>query len=278
VLLLTAIATFPPDGLYYAYAVPSAFMIAYGFVLGVGGWRTGANWHMYLLWLLGGMVVLLKDYPTLCFVTSFVILLIGHQTIRLALTDFPYTLDTRGKLGLAPVRQATAAASHWPASPLVLDKWYFRINARSAFLISIAIAWSVFCLAFHADTTRERDRALLMGHAYLTVFAVFGRLLLYVVGHMPPISLLGRLATRRWIIPRYDVIFAAPLLAAAAAFAMPTMLILRFGIPAVVAVPLSIVTTLTFAFGLPPRWQGWHFTGHYREYYPRRNSAKYVKM
>ena len=47
----------------------------------------------------------------------------------------------------------------------------------------------------------------------MACFAAGARLIRYLNGYAPPLSLLGRLGTGRLIIPAYDQVFVAPLLA-----------------------------------------------------------------
>ena len=46
---------------------------------------------------------------------------------------------------------------------------------------------------------------------YVTVIALVVRLLIYTGPFRPPISLRGRIATGRWVIPGYDYVLLAPL-------------------------------------------------------------------
>jgi hypothetical protein len=89
------------------------------------------------------------------------------------------------------------------------------------------------------------------------------RIVIYVAGYAPPISIFGRVATGRWIIPGYDVVFIAPLAAVAAAW-----LIMLTGEAAGIAIalyaPLAAGAAVWLALALPPRRETWQLTGHHR--------------
>ena len=89
-----------------------------------------------------------------------------------------------------------------------------------------------------------------------------GRLLAYTIGYMPPISFWGRVRTFRWIIPRYDVIFVAPLLILA-------LVATLFWEPVWDIRPGRILAAITagyvfIALGFPPTLEEWRLTGSHR--------------
>lgn len=91
----------------------------------------------------------------------------------------------------------------------------------------------------------------------LVLAALIARLVIYLPHCRGPISFWGRLLTLRWIIPRHDQVFAAPLLmllaaalftAVATAQWLSPQLAAAFGIAAVLAIALNLGPTLA-------RWQ-----------------------
>ncbi len=94
---------------------------------------------------------------------------------------------------------------------------------------------------------------------YLTMFVGLGRLAMTVGGHAPPISLFGRIARLRPLIPGYDQVFLAPFAAAFAAAAGPFALE-QAGVPSDVAIAASGSLALTaIALGGPDR-RAWQLT------------------
>ncbi|HVT30940.1 MAG TPA: hypothetical protein VHE81_23240 [Lacipirellulaceae bacterium] len=113
------------------------------------------------------------------------------------------------------------------------------------------------------DDTTDYTGGLVLAHGLIAFIAIAVRTIAYLAGHLPPISFVGRFATRRWIIPGYDAMFVAPLAALLVALALPQLL-LTTGIPAVFAVPFIFAVTIWCCIGLRPTIVEWHYTGHFR--------------
>ncbi len=92
---------------------------------------------------------------------------------------------------------------------------------------------------------------------------------------MPPISLLGRIATGRLIIPGYDMALLAPLAPILAAGVLPDAAT-AVGIPMVIGYPVAAGVVIWLALALPPRRTDWQLTGHHRIAY-RLRAAYYEK-
>ena len=98
---------------------------------------------------------------------------------------------------------------------------------------------------------------------YLTMFVALGRLVMTVGGHAPPISLFGRIARLRPLIPSYDQVFLAPFAAAFVAAAGPFTLE-HAGVPSDVAIAVSgSVALMAIALGGPDR-RAWQLTARCR--------------
>ena len=84
----------------------------------------------------------------------------------------------------------------------------------------------------------------------------------YLPWSLPPISLLGRVATRRWIIPGYDRVFVAPAIAMLLAAALPRLLI-EVGVSPAAATFLATAAAVFAAIGIGPTLMNWGLTGNY---------------
>src|SRR5262249_12037823 len=93
--------------------------------------------------------------------------------------------------------------------------------------------------------------------------APISRLSLYLSGYLPPISIWGRLTTGRWIIPGYDKVFVAPLLAVGLAAWMSTEILNRNLDPRVY-VPMVTFVFLAIFLGMGPSLKAWRLTGNHR--------------
>jgi hypothetical protein len=162
---------------------------------------------------------------------------VSYFGISRSLRDFPFTEERRAKLGLVPLEQQSPPSVPWPVVPGEdhLYLWFARVQST---LLGISVGAVFFGAAFHFRHEPDFGQGMLFIHGLIALVSVLVRLFVYVSECRPPISLLGRVATRRLIIPRYDRVFVAPILTIFTAFILPYA-ILRLGIPAVVALPTS---------------------------------------
>lgn len=137
----------------------------------------------------------------------------------------PECLDKAAPLG--DWRNAPLSVTGWPLSALAPYRRGRVMHAADTLAVMLLVGWACFNFAWNGA-----PRATLLCFA----FAIL-RLALYMTSVNPPISLLGRLATGRWIIPKYDRIFVAPLLSLC--FALLPLLHLGWG-----GVPLPLVCAL----------------------------------
>jgi hypothetical protein len=86
---------------------------------------------------------------------------------------------------------------------------------------------------------------------------------IYVTGYAPPISLMGRLATFRWIIPGYDKVFLAPIIGAGLVMGGP-FAINEIGLAWEFGIPVLVGLLMTMALSMPPSLDEWRLTGHHR--------------
>jgi hypothetical protein len=110
------------------------------------------------------------------------------------------------------------------------------------------------------------------GRVFWTVFfgiLAVGRLYTYANGHLPPISLGGRLRTGRLLIPRYDVVLAAPLAIVVFGIWGPAALAAA-GLPDPLLLPVSTFTVVFICLGAGPKLQDWRMTAPARLVKPAR--------
>jgi hypothetical protein len=138
------------------------------------------------------------------------------------------------------------------------------VSSRAGTMLGLLAGWLVYCFTF---VERAKPADLAKGLHFVqygaVIAAVAVRLGIYCWARLPPISLLGRLATGQCIVAGYDQVFVAPLLAAAAGLAVPVLLAL-LGVPLRVGVPLAICLVFVLSFDLGPSLQEWQLTGAQR--------------
>ena len=84
---------------------------------------------------------------------------------------------------------------------------------------SLLIAWWLHTILWFARTSLTHGCVI-----FISLGLAFIRTLFYVVPYRPPISLLGRIFTFHWIIPRYDKVYLAPLCVILVALFIPLTL------------------------------------------------------
>ena len=145
------------------------------------------------------------------------------------------------------------------------------ITHRESVLLSLLIGWwcAVGIGVAHDGLPIEVMLLPVMAANVLPIL----RCLVYVLGYSPPISFFGRLFTGRWIIPSYDKVFVAPLLAWLASMTVMFILVFLFDKPLrsinwpplielVVAAPLPVCLMILLSVG--PTLRDWELTGGHR--------------
>lgn len=123
-------------------------------------------------------------------------------------------------------------------------------------IIGLLAYYYLVARSFGGDAQKAAD-------GFVPIFLVAAaliRLLIYKVGYAAPISLPGRIATRRFIIPRHDMVFLAPL-AVILVYGLLPIIGARIG----TSLPLTNVCTLVLGcaalFFIGPSLREWRFTG-----------------
>lgn len=142
------------------------------------------------------------------------------------------------------IDQSIVYALHRPISPT----W------NSTETVGLDVATEIQDLAL-----RIAMGGLLFANLVIGVVAI-GRLGIYLNGgHLPPISLWGRLRTGRLIIPKYDAVFLAPLVALLAGFAV-FLIGVSLGINPLYFGPVEVIITLMILLIMGPKLKEWQLT------------------
>jgi len=159
-----------------------------------------------------------------------------------------------------------------------------NLGFPTAILISAFLAWWTFVLTHGglifiestgytwqelASYLKEQGEVLPIDAIFwlawgaVVVVVAGARILAYLPGTRPPISILGRFATGRLIVPGYDKIFIAPIVLLAYGWAGPNALI-ALGLPPISIPAVSLFGLLMLSMTLGPSMESWRFTGHHR--------------
>ncbi|MDZ7618933.1 MAG: hypothetical protein U1E05_18155 [Patescibacteria group bacterium] len=130
--------------------------------------------------------------------------------------------------------------------------------------IALLIGWYASCLFSLAAPISPSDQHGFVGWFIVVVIvACAGRSLAYAIRNSPPISLIGRFVTGQWIIPGYDQIFLAPVVALAV-FAAGEWAVLFFRVPFEYGQPVLLTACALPLLAMGPSLRRWDLTGSHR--------------
>lgn len=248
--------------------VPSAFFCGYFAAMVLALLLTGQPRHAYALTFGMGGVVFFIDVPLAVAVLLASLYGVVWQGLIRGLKQFPdWKLEGfEGQPFLQGSQQKMLDAMRnrilgWPFERLGPQRDMFWLSRGWAVAVAVLAGWWVAAAGSRAPP--QLEFLLVAGTGQFGMFLATGRLVTYVWGYAPPISLWGRIRTFRWIIPRYDTVFVAPV--------WIVLMILLAGYvvtglrtdPRVVA-PVLMAAQVFIAFGFPPSPIEWRLTGAHR--------------
>lgn len=250
------------------------FLVGYLALLGIAFAPTGALSFAYVIAFGLGLVAwLMPGDPRFALAVAILLAALGQLGLRRSLNRFPWSLEW-----LTPAlhlmkgdkdafEASTPHGCGWPFDKLGLrgaKPSRVKLARRDALLIGPLIGWWVFVVGAAFSDPQDRigfaGFAAAIGIWHLALF----RLVNYVSGYMPPISFMGRLATFRWIIPGYDVVFVAPLCTLLFPMATYVMFATLWGLEADVSGPICLALGVFITFNMGPDLNRWELTGQHR--------------
>lgn len=207
-----------PAGLAFgwqAWPILPAFAFAYLVGLAWLLYRTRERAAAYAVWVGLGGLLLFAHLPPAAAGWAAATYAAAAVGFRRSLRRFPWPWEPDDTLRYG----ATVARSlGWPFDRLAPLVARGRLKPWEGPVRGLVVAWGLYAVGFQLDRVepdQHGDRPSIGVNLVPFVVACLAldRVAAYVMWHLPPISLLGRLATGRLIIPRYDVVFVAPLLA-----------------------------------------------------------------
>lgn len=139
---------------------------------------------------------------------------------------------------------------------------YWRIS-ENEFLEGPAFDLYQFKQESLAEFEKEFEDIVPAFYFVFVMVALFWHLAHFLGPYRAPINPLGRLLTGRWVIPRYDRVFLAPLAATVVAVVLP-LLLGWYGIPLLWRYPLALVVVVLALRNVGPELSDWHLTGEHR--------------
>jgi hypothetical protein len=277
IALLLLPAALPPYGYRQLLHVPVIlFVVAYCSVVAYANWLVRTHWACVAFALLASIGLLVFKNPIAVSTVAIAMYVVTCLGTAITLRNFPYDEQRRAELGLVAFERQPPVDVGWPISPSDENHWLFSVGLRHAATLGVLAGALFFSISYNFKDEPRFVRGLMFVHLAIALFAVAARFFIYVAGCWPPISLFGRIATRRLIIPGYDIVLLGPLAAAIVALVLPLTLIL-IGLPPVAAVPLATALTITLVIALPPKLETWNYTGHHRIPAARRIGRDFVQ-
>jgi hypothetical protein len=225
--------------------------------LGARGWAYGVGCGI-------GFMVLFTFNPFPFFVTATATYVLAYLGLRASLARFPWENP--------PVVQpeeilANRAKSQndlgWPYDRLGPNRCNdYRIDLHDVLLIGALAGWWFFVVDYHFRLLPDASHGRYLVFCVLMSLGVVIRLGVYCYGYSPPLNLLARLVHGKWIIPDYDQVFVAPLLAILVATAAGALA--RWGIDSFWTMPIAFAVTWWVLLGLGPSLPAWRLTGNHR--------------
>jgi hypothetical protein len=261
-----------------AFAVAQIFLLSYLGGLALTLWFTGEKLIAYAVGFGAGLM--LHFFLNLPAFGAAALATYGTALwgLRRALAHFPwdplpFTLKLeKGKY------QVGSDELGWPFRALAPKYVGFQgIQSQDAFFFSLLAGWCFYVVLWLFMTAKDFKPEYAESALYpLLTGLIGGRILIYLYGHLPPISFPGRVALGRWIIPKFDQIFLAPLLALLVGWSFPEILAL-VGIEPILASSLTLSLCLFTLLGMGPSLKAWRLTGHHR-IFPLSNRATTIQI
>jgi hypothetical protein len=260
------------------FGPPLAMLIGYWIALGATFWSTGQSRFGCALVFLFGLMLRLSPWPmAAAAVALMVVFPLAWVGVHRSLAAFPWRGEAWFRSKVIE-RMVNPSKFGWPWNRLAPDRPPMGVSYRTGTTVGLLVGWLVYSyVSLELGEPEKIEEGLRMAQFGTITVAVVVRLGIYCWARLPPISLWGRWGTGRWIVPGYDQVFVAPLLAAAAGLAVPEALAL-LGVPLTIGVPVAVCLVLVVSFNLGPSLQEWQLTGAQRIVAALSGSQDYVRL
>jgi hypothetical protein len=232
--------------------------------------------HAYVLAFGLGLMGRFLHHDMAMLIVAIVLYVIGYLGLQRSLARYPWVSDTDRKdtmdLGLFPTGYSleeiiTLRARRqvgWPYEPMKLHRTEPLISYEHGILISLLVGWFVYIIIISIPVKSDDKEITSVLFQFLPLLCgVAMRTVIYCIGYSPPISIWGRIFTFRWIIPGYDKVFVASLVAVIASLILHFVLPL-LGVPIEVTTALIVSAVLMILLNAGPTLGRWRLTGHHR--------------
>ena len=275
---------------------PLLFLFGYFAVVCVSLWMTDSTVYAWALTFGFGLAVRFWMVPWAALAVEATLYPLALLGLRQSLTDFPWSKPellferrpglkhegskNRGKLGPSTdigewLAQKQPRSLGWPFDLLRPNQPPMRISWQAGIAVSLLFGWWTYAVL--ANPLDPEFRRMLQG-AGLSLFPLvlaFVRTARYCMNYSPPISLMGRLLTMRWIVLGYDKVFVAPILILA--ISLCGIWLNRLGLDQTILVPVVVGSAMLAFLNVGPTFREWQHTANHR-ISPRYNSRTHLKL
>ncbi|MBM4075778.1 MAG: hypothetical protein FJ267_09065 [Planctomycetes bacterium] len=258
--------------------IPTFFMVSYLILIGLITRFIGDWLFAYLIGFGIGGILYTPFRPEVSIATALACYPIAHLAIWRSLVRFPWDHDWKSlkKQFSANLEEKTQDLLGWPWDTQTISMPKPIVPYHDGVCLDLLLGWYVFVIQ---SISPSEIRGLFCVKLITGVgIASIGRVSFYFQNHRPPINFWGRIMTRQWIIPKYDSIFVAPMLAVVLNLMCQSLAIYYYAQNAAWRNPVIAIWSqlgLTFSVGgfmlsvlilttMGPNVERWRLTGSHR--------------
>jgi hypothetical protein len=291
-IVMAALMGLARDSTPLVLTVPVGFLIGYLTTLAFAARYCGDWLFAYLIGMGLGAILLMVQSIEVCCLVAVSFCPIALVAIQRSLRLYPWDNDLMNSKAMQ--RQSNLEDRYrdrlgWPHDFLSPKAPKLMLPYHDGIGLSLLAGWYAFVIEFHGG--------MIIVCTYFSMGmlgAVLNRIVIYMKAHRWPIGLSGRFSTGRWIIPRYDVIYIAPVLAAiiipASQWGAVAMVIWKFGRlqpfqqfywPAAICSSLGIATASLLLLVMGPALERWRLAAPHRIVFDmtsRQSASPFVEL
>ncbi|MGI9517156.1 MAG: hypothetical protein ACR2NP_08930 [Pirellulaceae bacterium] len=276
VVVLCIFAAITAWGGYAIYSTLVAFLVAWTFVAAMVIWDGGARIHAWIILLVVSSLPLLLDLGHLAWLPLLGLLPVIYDGNMRCLR----TLRKHQRIA-GPLKERLKGSSHslgWPFAWLYPMPPAVELKTSDRLFLGMTCGLGTASIVRLLEIGNGRLMPAMIGLAFvIAITCVVSRLFSYLRGTAPPISWLGRVRTRRLIIPGYDRVFVIPLLSVLVSLCLYAIGEGQQLEPAPISGAIVASAILLNLMGRP-RLLDWQLTGHFRHKFIQDPQKTFVNL
>jgi hypothetical protein len=249
-----------------SYTLLAALLIPYLLAIAIAMRVMGVTVHAYLIMFGLGMAVWLR-IPSAAALTLAATYVVAMHGLLNSLRGIAWDVSprlwrvVRPLLTFKKIPPDPSNMIDFPIVQLSPKPEFEEITGRESLAVAGLSAWWLYIVASFSYREQTEIEFGYVAAGVILVGTAIVRCVIYFREYRAPVSLLGRLVTRQWIIPAYDRAWLPMVLAvlmALAAYSLAELAPLAIGGPICLAIGMAIL------LGMPPSMRVWALTGNHR--------------